>query len=285
MTCSSSIAEAVLGINAEMLPDDAFTIAYNNIMGSSFTHTQLMDELNRLEHAEFLRQNSATDHACLLAAYSVGEVVFGPETSYANTLTSWPSYQAMMEEYGKKIGGTALMIGAITPLSTRAFSVLAEEVYGAEQTVVIDIKGSATHNAHASFMHACGTALPFADNSMGYIHTNRLLHMLRDPVVGQKTDLALQLFYEVGRVLSPGGQVLMEEMPGCTCHSPFGTKSENNFQQFITDGLTDAGIDVIATSPIVMPIGNDYLYDGERDFKSYPVTICSGTDVFARKPA
>jgi len=138
------------------------------------------------------------------------------EISWSSTMNDWPTYQYMVRNFGRKSssGGTALLIGAMSALSSRSFVRLAEEEYGVDRTCVIDLFATQPKARHSNFFaRASGLNLPFASGSVDVVHTNRLIHALKNPSTPSDAplDMVPKLAEEVARVLAPGGQLFMYE--------------------------------------------------------------------------
>lgn len=287
---NTSIAERVLGVDP-LLGAEAFKPAVENLMKREFSDEEFADFAMRHLELSLLSELGITDipmspddRETVTLLESIQDILTR-DVYHANTLVDWPSYQSMMQERGRKIGGTALLIGAISPFSARAFEVLAEDVYRADHAVVIDIEGSKAKKAHANFVLGSGTKLPFADESISYVHTNRLLHMLEVP--GQrKTNqqrASKELFNEIGRVLIPGGQVFMQETIPRNGNS-ISYRGIKKFLTMINRGLSNSGMDEVSIQSAISPIGADFLFDPTRDFAKFTSAEMAGVvDVFAQK--
>ncbi len=97
---------------------------------------------------------------------------------------------------------------------------MARDEYGADRAYVVDVKKGGKDHARHGFLSASGLALPFADESMDFVTTNQLGHKLRNPRDGNATpgQNMRQVLSESARVLKPGGQLLMVEVPPGITH-------------------------------------------------------------------
>ena len=298
-----SIAERVLGISDNLTPDESMQAGYEKVMSTepmsqdsfSFLFEQfsilqmfgpdvpgvMMSDPKRGGQASPEYTNEAR-----MAALSVCDVVTSGSINFANSLVDWPAYQQLMKDHGKKIGGVALMIGAISPMSTMAFEAIAEDEYGADHAVTVDVAGSSAKARQGNFLYGSGTELPFADESISYVHTNRLLHVLqyggdiwRED--GGVADTAL--FSEISRVLRPGGQLLMvESLPSRHHDNPRGLEQ---FMDRIRKQLDSQEFEGIHIDNHASMLSKTYLFDRTRNFGKHLVGLNRVTaDVFARKP-
>ncbi len=279
-----SIAESVLGVNP-VTEVDVLRTAYGNLMGIQLDDDQLKRKLSQWHNLVNGIPLSQGEGEGAIVMGSLDDIFFGEETHSADTLVDWPSYQSMMETHGRQIGGTALLIGSISPLSSKAFEVLSQDVYGAEQAVVIDIAGSEAKRAQANFVLGSGTSLPFSNGSISYVHTNRLLHMLKEPGIRptKQRPATKRLFSEIDRVLAPDGQLFMQEMmPG----EMRRMRDIVRFARKVRRGLARVGLEDISITHSTMSRDLSFLFDPTRDFSKYPVEPLLGViDIFARKPA
>ncbi len=284
-----SVVESVLGVDSSIGSEaEAIRVSFENLMGTQMTDDEYATTRQRLTAIARLGGSlsplSAETVEAVIVLDSLKDVFCRDEQRHANTLVDWPSYQLMMEERGRKVGGVALLIGSISPLSSRAFEALATEVYGADSSVIIDVEATNAQKKQGTFVLGSGTDLPFASGSISYVHTNRLLHMLDSPgrIPATKWSAALELFREISRVLTPDGQVFMQEtLPG---DDYFCEEDMFRFRKIVRGGLLQAGLDEVITQPSRDPIGMDYLFDRSRDFGAYQTELIPGViDIFAQK--
>lgn len=189
-----------------------------------------------------------------------------------NTLTDWPNYKFMMDRHGRKVkrGGTALMIGSLTAMSSRAFVCLAEQEYGTDTNCIIDLASTKPKAQHGHFMQASGLNLPFRSASVDVVHTNRLLHVLEDPSSpsGELESLMPKLFQEIARILVPRGQVLMYELtPGVKDAETYdeGLSLTQSFTSNVLGYFNDLDYDIARVGPGTLLQNTDYLFNASRD--------------------
>ncbi|HMS50277.1 MAG TPA: methyltransferase domain-containing protein [Candidatus Saccharibacteria bacterium] len=281
-----SVVESVLGVDSSIGSEaEAIRASFENLMGTQMTDAEFAMTCRGLTTIASLGGSLSPETVeAAIVLDSLKDVFCRDEQRHANTLVDWPSYQLMMEERGRKVGGVALLIGSISPLSSRAFEALATEVYGADSSVIIDVEATNAQKKQGTFVLGSGTDLPFASGSISYVHTNRLLHMLDSPgrIPATKWSAALELFREISRVLTPEGQVFMQEtLPG---DDYFCEADMLRFRKIVRGGLLQAGFDEVVTQPSRDPIGMGYLFDRSRDFGAYQTEVISGViDIFAQK--
>lgn len=209
-----------------------------------------------------------------------------------NTFLHWPHYQRMMTHYGERAnrGASALMIGSLTPLSSRSFVCLAQTEYGvhADKTFIVDPRASRYKARHGNFVFGSGLALPFASGSIDFMHTNHLLHALVDlsSKSRPRTQSIFRLFSEIGRVLAPGGQLLMKELAldyRQLTSDEEAIQAIETLEAFIVKALKKFGLQDIHTerSPLISK-DYDFLFSPNRDFTKWPVVAVDGG--YARKP-
>jgi SAM-dependent methyltransferase len=295
-----SIAKRVLGVDIYDAYDinDAQRTAYSNLIGE-VTDEQYEEDLVLAEimRASGLVLSSPTDSADTMqhkfTVIESLEDIFNRTVIYnSNTLAHWPSYQRMMEEKGRRIGGAALMVGSFSPLSSRSFDALAEDVYGAESTVIVDLVSCRLQAKNGNFVAANGLNLPFGDSTFNYVHTNLLLHMLEDTSgkAGNYKDAVKKLFEELQRVLAPNGQLFMYERSvklstGGEVRRFVGWRTAR-FARFIRKVLTESGFACEAVDPAKDALLPAFLFDKTRDFNDHDHVINPyAVEVFARKSA
>lgn len=252
-----SLAEAVLGITDRTNKDLAMEQARIALMGEGPHSDDFSDEER---------------HELGLSSLIIEEMLSPDRSSLSNVLIDWPSYTRLMREYGTRGdgSGTALLIGSLTPLSSRAHHVLAPDEFGIDTTLVVDPVGS-KYKARQGLIYASGLELPFADESMDFVITNQLLHMLRDPRSRRQSfrKNSKKLFGEIGRVLKPEGQVLMQEPPLGDRQKWSVRKHDRRTRKlagFVYDSLNRNGITTTAMHLQETFVTNDYLFDPNREF-------------------
>lgn len=244
-----------------------------------------------------------TEHLEQKVAIEWLEYIFkDQELSYASVLNSWPLYEHLFSVHGEKAAkGTgfnnALLIGARSSVSAKAFTTLAGEVYETDNSYITDIRSGKDKKRpeNGTFLYASGLHLPFLDETMHIVQTNYLLFMLYDSAVNlppTPSDQAIMwknLFQEAFRVLAPGGQLLMhEKVPGfANADGPDDASNKHCVQEFqsqMRELLTRAGFTNIAVQPgwNIQEVG--YLFERSRCFGQFPQTPMPGSlGIFARK--
>lgn len=251
-----SLAEAVLGITDRTDFNLSIQQARQALMGAD-PYAELSD---------------AERHELNISSAIIEDMIGEDQVRFANVLTDWPNYSRLMGRYGTKMSGsgTALLIGSLTPLSSRAFHTLAPDEFGIDKTVVVDPVGS-KFKARQGLVYASGLELPFPAESMDVVMTNQLLHMLRDPRSKRQSPRrnSRKLFSEIGRVLKPGGQVLMQEIPsGLSDKWSVGRhiRHVKKLASLVDKNMNRNGIKSLGMEPQEVFVDNDYLFDPERDF-------------------
>ncbi len=198
-------------------------------------------------------------------------LIEGEEVNFPNTLTDWPAHKYMMDRHGRKVKGegTALMIGSLTAMSSRAFIRFAEQEYKTSRNLVIDLHSTDPKARHGHFLRASGLNLPFMSGSMDIVHTNRLLNMLEDPSSpsAKLEDMMPRLFREITRVLAPRGQVLMYELtPGVKDVETYEEALcfTRSFARVVQGQFEDLGYDTVRTGDGFVLPNTDYLFDASR---------------------
>lgn len=211
----------------------------------------------------------------------------------ASTFTAWSIYSDLMRQYGTRGTGRerALMIGSYSLLSSRAFVCLAQEVYKAKTPIVVDVVTGRQKPRHGVFVQGDGLALPFADESMHFVHTNQLIHMLSDgtnPWSSRKARMR-KLVAEISRVMAPGGQLFMQELvPDSNgLDTDTAIRERDRLGGFVANALARHGIGRIRADAAKPIVRKTYLLDGRTDeaFSNYPRQLSStGFTVYAQKP-
>jgi SAM-dependent methyltransferase len=289
-----SVAESVLGITDPTDTVLSMQQAHEVLTGERLDHAALQAELARcVRVVKAMGSLAAPDETVrLLAAEDVASLLEWGNLSAATTLSAWSMYQGYFNRYGQRTNGnaTALMIGAATSVSSRSFTVLANEVYGASRACIVDIIGARDMTRHGDFVYGSGLHLPFQSESIDIVHTDKLFHLLKDPDNPERTNKQKthQLLAEIGRVVVPGGQVIMQEHP--TAVSADDTVPEirqglNRCATFIKDTLRHHGFDQTESEiPLISGREELRLLDPDRDFFSDPKVMQMGvTMVYARK--
>lgn len=221
----------------------------------------------------------------------VVDAVVTRDVRSADSFVDWPDYQRTMDQHGEKADGSAsaLMVGALTSLSARSFVCLAEDVYGADKAFIIDPEVDRDKIRHGLFVQASGLQLPFPSESMDFVHTNRLLYKLEDPMSPSRPlwQRIRMLGAEVARVLAPGGQALMQET--ILNHNQHKTREQsaragNKLGADFCRILRQHGVE-LARHEIARHIPDiSFLFDRDRDFNKYPSEENPlATMIYARK--
>jgi hypothetical protein len=119
-----SLAHEVLGITDPQNRPQSLEQAHYMLTGESFSRA-----MEALAYRSS-KDKSQTERERLIDMRSVAEILSLEEIESANTLADWPTYTSLMDRYGTSAYGaaSALMIGSLSSLSSRAFECLAERV-------------------------------------------------------------------------------------------------------------------------------------------------------------
>ena len=269
-----SLAEAALGITDPTNQQLALQQAREALVGSS----------PRYDFSKQDKYELDTSSAIVEDMIGQGRIRF------SNVLTDWPNYSRLMGQYGEKQdgSGTALLIGSLTPLSSRAFHTLAPDEFGIDKTLIVDPEGGELKERQG-LIYASGLELPFPAESMDVVMTNQLLHMLRDPRSRRQSfrKNSSRLFSEIGRVLKPGGQVLMQEIPpGYTEKWSANKDIRRAIKLAVHIGrrMSQNGIAISGMRAQEVFVDNDYLFDPNRDFDRERYKVPTLTVHGRRKP-
>jgi SAM-dependent methyltransferase len=197
-----------------------------------------------------------------------------------------------MRTHGIRSNGSAsaLMIGSLTPLSSRSFVCLAKTEYGASDAHIVDIAAGDTKRRQGRFTYGSGLALPYASESMDFVHTNQLLHMLEDPSSHARStaEKRLLLFSEIARVLKPGGQLLMKEAeavaldpdtPAAECQ-----RANEQLCVFASMAFKCLGVEHVQAELSLSFDDVPALHDPTRDFQKHLIGFnVSGVSIYAHK--
>ena len=268
-----SLVEEVLGL---VEPRDAFEAcsqAHEMLTGEPFDPGWVIDAQSRDPNSF-----SVDEKERYRMVRGIGDILLTREINFASTLIDWPHYQSMIRQFGTKADGSAaaLMIGSYSALSSRSFTCLARNEYGANKAIIVDPVGGKDKFLHGNFIFGSGLDLPLQSKSMDFVHTNCLIHMLKDPSKPEALlgDNLPKLFTEINRVLKPGGQLCMvETVPGAS--SEYGSDAAEMLSMSFASlmrgwlGYVGLGHDV-NISPAEVILDADYLFDREQDFAKYP---------------
>ena len=286
MASGESIIQQVLGVTE---PEDIVG-SYDQATRTLTGHDADIDLDERL-----LRERNPANQDELERLYdarALTEILIRREIRSANTLVDWDVYRRLMRAYGTKADGTAtaLCIGALSPLSARSFVCLAQAEYGANKAIIVDLLTGHDKARHGVLLRGNGTRLPLRDGSIDFVHTNQLLHALRDPSDpgARQWDIYHRLFTEAARVLAPGGQLLMkEQMPGYKEMDPskahqYGRK----VIQLLGGVIRDAGFDAGGVDWCLMNYTRDpsYLHGTPAQLDEMNLqTNLAALEIYARK--
>lgn len=280
-----SLAAEVLGITHQYRPEQTFMQGYQTLTGRP---------LNEAESEWILSQTPGSRTAKELATdiKVLDEIAYGQANSDANTLVEWPVYEDLMRRHGTRATWTAsaLMIGSLTPMSSRAFVCAARSLYGAKRAYIVDPQATPEKTRHGNFIYGDGLQLPIKDGTMDYVHTNRLLHMLSGAKSADELDEgnAERLFTEISRVMPPGGQLLMaERAPGVTQDTnPLeDTQALRKTIEFVSKLLPALNFGYIVIESVSHYDPRRFLFDHKRKFnRSYLGESASEFSLFAQKP-
>lgn len=291
---NASIVESVLGITDPLDSVDSMERAYLTLTGETRDAVDIYIDL-MVGHFEHFPRHDYPARTAWERNAAMAEVdqLLCKDPIATNILQDWPTYHWLLDRYGERAGGqrTSLLVGAYTPLASRALEVLTYEEYGVDRPYVVDLEPGKDKARHGSFLVADGLELPFPDQSMDFVTTNQLLHMLENPSEQDATPTknTRNLFAEIARVLAPGGQLLMSEIaPGISrdetdeTDEADGAKTQAMIKR-IGAALTSHGLD--AAIGLAHPVVNrNFAFDSERDLRvnellAYALTV----GVYARK--
>lgn len=217
-----------------------------------------------------------------------------------NVLRSWPLYRHLYDRYvrpqqdGDESAQNALLIGAMTSLTARAYAVMAQEVYGAQKAHVVDIRGGGDKTRHGVFVYGDGRRMPYRSGSMDLIQTNHLFDQIGDR--GWQSDPDTKRAYsdavlrDAARVIKPGGHLLLiESAIAFDWSDPGGLGDYNQAQtrqlkETLASRLLSLGFADVYIEPAYTLKGSAWLFDITRNFAVYEREMTPGTfGVVARK--
>jgi SAM-dependent methyltransferase len=224
----------------------------------------------------------------------IGSLLVKHTARPSSTLTDWPVYEEMMRQHGTMANGSAsaLMIGSISAMSSRAFVRFAETQYGANDIHIVDPVAGKDKVRHGNFTYGSGLALPYKSESMDFVHTNQLIHMLKDPSSPSRPhkQKVLMLFSEIARVLAPGGQVFMKEAPPETTDESISlhaaVRETRRLRTLAAKALHRFGVEHVHTDQSPLYEHGGVVLDPDRNFKKHRIgdNACTIT-IYARKAA
>ncbi len=209
-------------------------------------------------------------------------------------LNTWPLFDHLQRRHGRRSEtpvSRALLIGSLTPITSRTFNVMAGDVFGANQTFVADIRSGKdkARRENGTLIYGNGLQLPFRNESMNTVCTNYLLHMIIDANqtvtnASSEQGIANDLLGEAYRVLVPGGQLFMREVvprlnfEDKDCRTKYNRTRVQEFTDEMRTGLVGAGFSDFALEASWEKDGVDYLFDPERAFNTYD-TVATPTSI------
>lgn len=206
-------------------------------------------------------------------------IIVRQDSDRSHGFTDWPYFEQTFQREGRHAGGgAALLIGAISAFSSCAFQKMATEVYGADSALTVDIAPAEFTARHGAFMHADALRLPLRDESIAVAQVSQLLHMLEDPsgVSGASIGEKMQRLYsEIGRVLRPGGQLLMIEtapdMEDLSSEQAWILSSQRAKHR-LHQTLRDTGFGRVVVEDGYTHEGTTHLFDPTFRAKPWPAT-------------
>lgn len=157
------------------------------------------------------------------------------ENRYSDTVTASsygvfaPTYFRELVSYKTRVGDSrvhkSLLVGALTVNSAQEYLSVVHSVFKNSKSLIIDIDASTLHQLPES-QEMDGIHTSFSDKTFDTIHTNYLLHQLRDSEgsnieTPNKIPLLESFFKESHRLLKPNGELIMVE-------SDFGNIFDSN---------------------------------------------------------
>jgi len=146
--------------------------------------------------------------------YKTGEYLSGQNILFYGRFL--PTYYKELLNY-KKINNSdnhdSLLIGAFTEDTALDYQSTVKSIFTKAKSLVIDIEADYLKYKVPDFQIMDGLNTSFQDNSFDTIHTNALLHQLKD-VSKNNYDKFIsieKLFKETYRLLKPGGKIIMVE--------------------------------------------------------------------------
>jgi SAM-dependent methyltransferase len=295
------IIEKVLGITPGDDPWAMLAQAHTTLSGEPTSRLDVQLEYSRLADLNPKMANrDDMERATALCGvreiidhrYPVGNRVV---SHYLTPLSIWATYDHLMSRWGDRAQGSAraLLIGAASALSARAFQVLAQDIYGADQAYVVDVQAGKDKRTHGLFAYANGLELPFRDGAMDFVQTSSLIHQLVDVRSPSRRprELITALFSEIWRVLAPNGQLVMNEnlvgMPDDVedvSDEQIHRKRERGARA-VGAAMAQAGFADIHIEREILPASTDYLFrpdgDWRRDRCLYTLLTMN---IYGRKP-
>lgn len=271
MSGNISIAEAVLGVPPSLSGYKAATRAYQTLTGETISAGQLKKANMAYEQcSDEQRITMSVDEADrLITASGLYQIFVAGEIQNSSVLTDWLTYVQLMKYYGRRADGSAsaLLLGCQSTLSAKAFTVLAREEYGANRPYIVDLYASEHTRRIGNFVLADALRLPFRPGSMDFVQTNQLFYRLydsQDPHASVARRTA-RLFSEAVRVLAPGGQLLLREVPPVMDGYQPPSVSRSAMVGIIAGQLSEEGFTGIKAAMPIDSVVPDFLFDPNRD--------------------
>lgn len=296
----ASLAQLVLGITLDMDEQTALLVAHQTLTGDNLTPEALQTESDRLRPLDLAADWHTippNDRERKIALNILAAALSKEGKMHANLLGNWPFHQHLFEKYVPEAErgtvGTALLVGAHHSLTARTFDVMAREVYGAKQALIIDIAAGKDLARHGTFAYGNALAMPFASGSLDIIQTNQLFNWLSPELwkedTATKEQNAHKMLVEASRVLRPGGRIFLCE-DAIDARFDEDLSSDYNqgrvaaFYDLLSRALPKCGFVDIAIEPVFLMRDSSYIFDETRAFDDaarteHPV----GLGVYARK--
>ncbi len=289
------LLERVLGVTDIADPNLAMAQAHLTLTGEPMPEPIPPIYLKR--HEELTNADAITyaylGHKRISAMIFAGELLVHGAIQNNSSLTDWHNYHHLIKDHGTRLdGGNALMVGSLNSLSARSFRCLAEDVYGADQTFIIDpsMDRDQDEHQHGHYIMGSGLNSPFASGSMDVVHTNRLILSLRDPRRPERsnTDQVIALAWEIARVLKPGGQVFMTETVPGAGNKEISKEQLKEYAAALTALLADVfarlGMDSVTIESGRKSENIEWLLDPTQNFNNHTFPVNPKTLlVYARK--
>jgi len=279
-----SLYEAVLGpLDETMSLNEQLAAAMGYLTDSPWSAEDYDRELHRLQsvmvqekrrqeaagnHSRFISRNlmvaSRQDANRATAINDVQALLLHSEVS-CNVLTDWPATERLLSENGHTApGGNALLVGAISSLSARAFAVLSKQTFKTATAHIIDIEGCQDMTHHGNFVQADALHLPYAAASMDVVQTSQLFGLLEDPSGKYPTseERMGRFMREACRVLRPGGQLIMRER--------FEDMDAQDAQFSLLEHIAvEEEMDRIVIQTYLRHADHDVVFDPDRAYENY----------------
>ncbi len=247
---------------------------------------------NSSDHSMYLSDANFTERRITSAA--LRNIFVERELKFNTMLNSWPLFDHLARRHGRgeeAPHSRALLVGSLTSLTSRAFNVMARDVFAADSVFVTDIRGGKDKKRpeNSTFVYGNGLQLPFKSESMNTVCTNFLLHMIVDSsqtVTSESSEqeIAKGLLGEAYRVLAPGGQLFMREVAprlnydDRECRTKYNRKRMQAFMGEMRTNLTEVGFSEVVIEASWEKTGVKYLFDESRELEKH-TTIATPTSI------